>query len=144
MIKRSAVFVLGALLSVGGPHGVRAADLDELSKYLAFIEGFQYLFEFCQAEAKLPSDQISFAAQHIRERRALIFAGLDEAQRDRISADAQPKKKQVLAGVMDYMKKNGHDKPLKEQCKEGFFAGIVESEKKGEVKEVAAIQKAKN
>ena len=144
MIKRSAVVVLGGLLCLCGLQGVRAADFDELSKYLAFIEGFQHMFEFCQAETKLPADQVSFARQHIGERRSLIFAGLDEAQRDRISADAQPKKKQMLAGVMDYMKKNGHEKPLRELCREGFFAGIVESEKNGEAKEVAAIQKAKN
>lgn len=144
MTKRSAVFVLGAVLSLGWPPDVRAANLDELSKYLAFIDGFQHLFEFCQAEAKLPDDEVSYARQHIGERRALIFAGLNEAQRDKISADAQPKKKQMLGGVMEHVKKNQPDKQLKELCKEGFFTGVMESEQRAEAKELAAIRKAKN
>jgi hypothetical protein len=33
---------------------------------------------------------------------------------------------------------------LKELCKQGFFAGVMESEQKSEANEIAAIRKAKN
>jgi len=63
--KRYPVMALAVILRLGWPGEGRAADLDELSKYLAFIEGFQHLFEFCQAEAKLPVTQVKYARDHI-------------------------------------------------------------------------------
>jgi hypothetical protein len=144
MIKHSVMLALGAALSLGWPGGARAANLDELSKYLAFIDGFQHLFEFCQAEAKLPADEVNYARQHIGERRALIFAGLSPAQRDKITTDSQPKKKRMLDGVMGHVRKTTPNTPLKQLCKEGFFAGVIESEKGSEEKERAAIRKAKD
>jgi hypothetical protein len=144
MRKPYAVVALAVILRLGWPGEARAADLDELSKYLAFIEGFQHLFEFCQAEAKLPGAQVKYARDHIGERRALILAGLDEAQRKRISADAQGKKAQMLDGIMQHVAKEQPNKKLKDLCKEGFFEGVMESEQKSEAKEAAAIRKAKN
>ena len=46
----------------------KAVDLDEHSKYLAFIEGFQYFFEFCQAETTLPEPQNLPSASDLRSR----------------------------------------------------------------------------
>ena len=139
-----AVMALAAVLRLGWPAEARAADLDELSKYLAFIEGFQHLFEFCQAEARLPAAQVKYARDHIGERRALIFASLDEAQRKKVSADAQGKKAQMLDGIMQHVAKEQPNKKLKDLCREGFFEGVMESEQKSEAKETAAIRKAKN
>ena len=119
------------------------ANLDELSKYLAFIEGFQHLFEFCQAETRLSEREVTYARSHIGERRALIFAGLNEEQRGKISKDSQPKKVQMVDAVLAHMTKEHPNKPLKELCKEGMFAGIVDSEKKAERKEEDAIRSAK-
>jgi len=144
MRRSHLIVVLAAILRLGWPSEARAADLDELSKYLAFIEGFQHLFEFCQAEAKLPAAQVKYARDHIGERRALILAGLDEAQRRKISADAQGKKAQMLDGIMQHVAKEQPNKKLKDLCKEGFFEGVMESEQKSEAKESAAIRKAKN
>jgi hypothetical protein len=138
----------GAALMLGGiltcPTGAKAVDLDELTKYLAFIEGFQYIFEFCQAEATLSAGQVSFARSHIGERRALIFAGLHEIQRDKIVADMPPKRTLMIKGVLEHVKKDQPGVPLKDLCKRGFFEGVVESEQKSQAKEVAAIRKAKN
>jgi hypothetical protein len=145
MRKSYAVVALVVILRLGWPGEVQAADdLGELSKYLAFIEGFQHLFEFCQAEAKLPIAQVKYARDHIGERRALIFTGLSESQRAKISADAVGKKKQMLEGVMQHVAKEQPNKKLKELCKEGFFEGVMESEQRSEAKETAAISKAKD
>jgi hypothetical protein len=86
------VFALGAPLFIGWPSGVYAANLDELSKYLAFLDGFQHLVEFCPAEAKLPDNEVNYARP----------------------------------------------------CKEDFFSGVVDAEKRADEKELAAIRKAKN
>jgi hypothetical protein len=142
--KSYPVVALAVILRLGWPGEARAADLDELSKYLAFIEGFQHLFEFCQAEARLPSAQIKYGRDHIGERRALIFAGLSESQRAKISADAVGKKKKMLDGIMEHVAKEQPNKKLMDLCKEGFFEGVMESEQKAEAKETAAIRKAKN
>jgi hypothetical protein len=142
--KRYPVMALAVILRLGWAGEGRAADLDELSKYLAFIEGFQHLFEFCQAEAKLPVTQVKYARDHIGDRRALIFAGLTEKERTKISADAAAKKKQMLEGIMQHAAKEQPNKKLKDLCKEGFFEGVMESEQKSEAKETAAIRKAKN
>lgn len=143
MRKSHAVFAFALILRLSSPGEARAADLDELSKYLAFIEGFQHLFEFCQAEAKLPLAQVKYARDHIGERRALIFTGLNEAQRKQISADAQGKKAQMLEGIMQHVAKEQPNQELKDLCKSGFFHGVMESEQKSESKETAAIRKAK-
>ena len=144
MRKSYPVVALALILRLAWPGEARAADLDELSKYLAFIEGFQHLFEFCQAEAKLPVAQVTYARNHIADRRALIFAGLSESQRAKISADAVAKRKQMLEGVMQHVAKEQPNRKLKDLCKEGFFEGVMESEQKSEAKETAAIRKAKN
>ena len=107
MVKRLSALILGTCLCLGVPRGAEAANLGELAKYLAFIEGFQHLFEFCQAEAKLPDEQVTYARQHIGERRALIFAGLNETQRAKITADAPTMKKQML-DAMDKRTKKDH------------------------------------
>lgn len=143
MTKRYAVLLFVAALRLAWPAEARAANLDELAKYLAFVDGFQHLFEFCQAEARLPPAQVKYAREHIGERRALIFASLNEKQRAKISADAVAKKTQMLDGIMAHVKKEQSDRPLKDLCKEGFFEGVMESEQKSEMKEVAAIKKAK-
>jgi hypothetical protein len=143
MAKFSAMIVAAGLFVAGAQSG-RAANLDELSKFLGFIEGFQQLYEFCQAEfPQLPAAQVQYARTHIWERRALIFAGLDEKTRDKITEDAQAKKKQMLAGIMRYIQQNMSNRPLKDLCKEGFFAGVADSEQKSDAKEIAAIQEAK-
>jgi hypothetical protein len=121
----------------------RAADLGELSKYLAFIEGFQHLYEFCQAETPLPAEQVIYARNHIAERRALVFAGLTESQRNQVIADTPAKKKQMLDGVTQAVKKDNPNASLPALCKQGFFEGVIQSERGSEAKEVAAIQKAK-
>jgi len=122
----------------------RAVDLDEHTKYLAFIEGFQYFFEFCQAETTLPEAQVTFARAHIGERRALIFTGLHEIQRNKILADMPAKKALVIKSVMENLKKDPSSAPLPDLCKRGFFEGVMDSEQKSREKEVAAIRKAKN
>jgi hypothetical protein len=137
----AALVFSGALASA--PEA-KAVNLDELSKYLAFIEGFQHIFEYCQAETALPEPQIAYARNHIGERRALIFTGLHEIQRDRITADMPAKKAQMLKGVLEHIKKEQPGVPLKELCKQGFFEGVMESEQKSEANETAAISKAKN
>jgi len=108
----SAALALGGLLATSNAR----ADLDELSKYMAFIEGFQYLFEFCQAEAKLPDKQVSIARGHIGERRALIFSGLTEAQRDNIIADMPAKRTLMIKGVLEHVNKQQPGVPLKHLC----------------------------
>jgi hypothetical protein len=138
----TAAMVLGGAFAAA--PDARAADLDEHSKYLAFIEGFQHFFEFCQAETTLPEAQVTYARNHIGERRALIFAGLHEIQRNKIIADAPAKKEVMVKGVMDNLKKDPASAPLSDLCKRGFFEGVMDSEQKSEAKEVAAIRKAKN
>lgn len=138
----AAVLILGGVIAA--PPKAKAVDLNELTKYLAFIEGFQYIFEYCQAEATLPEKQIAFARTHIGERRALIFAGLHEIQRDKIVADMPPKRAIMIKGVLDSLKKEQPGKALRDLCKQGLFEGVMESEEKSREKEVAAIQKAKN
>jgi hypothetical protein len=138
----AAALVFGGMLS--SATGAKAVDLDELSKYLAFIESFQHFFEYCQAETTLPEAQVSYARNHIGARRALIFAGLHEIQRDKIIADTPAKKALVLKGVMENIKKDASSASLKDLCKQGFFEGVVDSEQKSEAKEAAAIRKAKN
>jgi hypothetical protein len=138
----TAALALGA--TIGFAPQAKAVDLDEHTKYLAFIEGFQYFFEYCQAEATLPEAQVSFARAHIGERRALIFAGLHEIQRNKIMADMPAKKALMIKGVMENLKKEQANAPLNDLCKRGFFEGVVDSEQKSKAKEVAAITKAKN
>lgn len=137
-----------AALVLGGTAAfapqAKAIDLDEHSKYLAFIEGFQYFFEFCQSETTLPDAQVSYARAHIGERRALIFTGLHEIQRNKIIADVPAKRALMIKGVMDNLKQDGGSPPLPDLCKRGFFEGVMDSEQKSEAKEVAAIRKAKN
>jgi hypothetical protein len=135
------MMALGGLLAT---PTARAADLDELTKYLAFIEGFQYFFEFCQAETRLPDAQVTFARAHVGERRALIFAGLSATQRDRIAADMPPKRAQMIKNVLDHFAKDQPGVPLKHLCLAGFFEGVMDSEQKSIAKEVAAIRKAKD
>jgi hypothetical protein len=125
-----------------GGHA-RAADIGELSKYLAFIEGFQHLYEFCQAETQLPAEQVIYAGNHIAERRALVFAGLNEAQRNQVMADSPAKKEQMLDGVTQAIKKDNPKNSLPELYKQGFFEGVIKSERGSEEKELAAIRKAK-
>jgi hypothetical protein len=137
----SAALALGGLLATAPT--AKAADLDELSKYLAFIEGFQYLFEFCQAETKLPDKQISYAWGHIGKRRALIFSGLNEAQRSKIMEDMPAKRGLMIRNVLDHVAKDQPGVPLKHLCLSGFFEGVMDSEQKSEAKEAAAIAKAK-
>jgi hypothetical protein len=142
--KSRPVLALAVTLNLVWPGEGGAADLDELSTYLGFIEGFQHLFEFCQAEAKLPAAQIKYARDHIGDRRALIFAGLSERERAKIAADATAKRKQMLDDVMQHVAKAQPNKKLKDLCEEGFFEGVMESEQKSEAEETAAIRKAKN
>ena len=137
-----AILVLGVILA--SPPSAKAVDLGELTKYLTFIEGFQYFFEFCQAEAALSEKLVASARNHIGERRALIFAGLHEIQRDRIVADMAPKKPQMIKSVLDSTKRDKPGVTLADLCKQGFFEGIMDSEQKSAEKEVAAIRKAKN
>jgi hypothetical protein len=142
-LRAAAVaLALGGLLAAAPT--AKAVDLDELSKYLTFIEGFQYLFEFCQAETKLPEKQITFARGHIGERRALIFAGLSETQRDKIMEDLPAKRASMIKGVLDHVNKDRPGVPLKHLCLSGFFEGVMDSEQKSVAKEVAAIRKAKD
>jgi hypothetical protein len=136
---RLAVLALGAVLA----PPAKAVDIDELANYLAYIESFQYHFEFCQAETKLPEDQVTFAWKHIAERRRLIFSGLDEAQRERVMEEMPAKRKIMITEVLAGMRKDQPDAKLKDLCKEGFFEGIIKSENKSRAKEVAAIRKAK-
>ena len=136
-----AALALGALLA---PSGAKAApNLDELTKYLAFIESFQHFFEFCQAETKLPDSQVSYARAHIGERRALIFAGLNEDQRGKLVAAMPDRKTQMIKGVLETVGKDQPGVPLKHLCLAGFFEGIMDSEQKSSAKEEAAIRKLK-
>ncbi len=137
-----ALMVGGGILA--SPRDAKAVDLNELSKYLAFIEGFQYIFEFCQVETTLPQKQVTFARSHIGERRALIFAGLNETQREKIVADMPTKRAAMIKGMLDQAKKDQPGVPLKDLCKQGIFEGVMESERESAAKETAAIRKAKN
>jgi hypothetical protein len=137
----TAALVLGGALAPSS--SAKAVDLAALSKFLAYIEGFQYVFEICEAETKLPAAQVAYARKHIAERRALIFAGLHEIQRDKVIADMPPKKAAMIKGMMDHIKKEEGGTPLKELCKKGYFEGVVASEQESEAKEVAEIRKAK-
>jgi hypothetical protein len=143
MNKQHALVAFAVIARLLWPADARAADMDELAKYLGFIEGFQHLFEFCQAEAKLSDREIKYSRDHIGERRALIFSGTNEQQRRTIMADAPAKKEQMLQGVTQYMEKEVPNTSMKEMCRQGFFSGVIESEQKADSKEVAAIRKAK-
>jgi hypothetical protein len=145
MMKRMMGAVLGIALWTAWPLAARAAELEELSKYLAFIEGYQHLFEFCQAETQLPAEIVQYSRTHIAERRALIFAGLNEGERRKLMDASVAKKAQVIGGFMQFMRKEQPNRTLPELCKQdGFFAGVVQSETKSEDKESAAIKQAKN
>jgi hypothetical protein len=145
MTKRIMAAVLGLALWTVSPHATRAAELEELSKYLAFIEGYQHLFEFCQAETTLPDEIVQYSRTHIADRRALIFVGLSEGERQKVMDASVAKKAQVIAGFMQFMRKEQPNRTLPELCKQdGFFAGVVQSETKSEDKESAAIKQAKN
>lgn len=137
-----AVLMLGGLLT--SARSAKAADLDELTKYLAFIEGFQYIFEYCQAETALPETQVAFARRHIGERRALIFSGLDEMQREKLITDMPPKRSLMIKAMLDDARRDPSGMPLKDLCKQGLFEGVIDSEQKSAAREVAAIEKAKN
>jgi hypothetical protein len=144
MIKRSIVCFLVATAALAWAAPARAADLDALSKYLGFIESFQRIFEFCQAETKLPDKAIKYARDHIGERRALILSGLNERQRESVYAAAAAMQGKVLDRFMQRLAKDQPDKNLQELCRtDGFFAGVVSTEAKAQDKEVAAIRKAK-
>ena len=143
MIKLGAgcIILASAILNVAP---ARAADLDELTKYLGFIESFQRIFEFCQAETKLPDKAVKYARDHIGERRALILSGLNERQRDRVYTDAEAMRGKVLNQFVRQLDKDQPSKDLPELCRtDGFFAGVIASEAKAQDKEVAAIKKAK-
>jgi hypothetical protein len=143
MIKHVAAFAIATVVGIGPLTKAQSADLDELSKYLGFIEGFQYLFEFCQAETKLPRKEVDYAREHISERRALILSGLTERQRDRVYQDAQATKKIMLDGVMTTIRKDDPNVQLRDLCRNGFFTGVMQSEAAAERNEEAAIRKAK-
>ena len=143
MIKLGAggILLASAILNVAP---ARAADLDELTKYLGFIETFQRIFEFCQAETKLSDKAVKYARDHIGERRALILSGLNERQRDRVYTDAEAMRGKVLDQFVRQLDKDQPSKDLPELCRtDGFFAGVIASEAKAQDKEVAAIKKAK-
>jgi hypothetical protein len=144
MIKHTAALAVAAVLGFGPITAAKSADLDELAKYLGFIEGFQYLFEFCQAETRLPRKEIDYAREHIGERRAMILSGLTEKQRERIYEDAADTKKVMLDGVMKTIRRDDPDVRLRDLCRKGFFTGVIESEQGSERKEEAAIRKAKD
>ena len=140
--------IAGAALALGGLLAVSSAraapNLDELTKYLAFIESFQYFFEFCQAETRLPDAQVTYARNHIGERRALIFSGLNEEQRDKVVAAVPEKRTQMIKGVLATVNKDQPGVPLKHMCLAGFFEGIMDAEQKSAAKEDAAIRKLKD
>jgi hypothetical protein len=143
MIKLGAggILLASAILNVAP---ARAADLDELTKYLGFIESFQRIFEFCQAETKLSDKAVKYARDHIGERRALILSGLNERQRDRVYTDAEAMRGKVLDQFVRQLDKDQPSKDLPELCRtDGFFAGVIASEAKAQDKEVAAVKKAK-
>ena len=143
MVRPLSALALGFGFCLAAPTVAGAAKLGELSKYLAFVEGFQHLFEFCQAETALPDEQVTYARRHIGERRAFIFAGLDEKQRARISADSPAKKKIMLDGVAEHIKQEHPGKSLKDLCREGYFEGIMAAEQESDDEERAAIRRAK-
>ena len=136
-----AALALAALLASAGAKA--APNLDELTRYLAFIESFQYFFEYCQAETKLPDSQVNFARAHIGERRALIFAGLNEDQRGKLITAMPDKKAQMIKGVLETVGKDQPGVPLKHLCLAGFFEGIMDSEQKSSAREETAIRKLK-
>jgi hypothetical protein len=138
----AAVLALAGLLPASGAKAT--PNLDELARYLAFIESFQYFFEFCQAETRLPDNQVTFARTHIGERRALIFAGLNEEQRATLVAGMPDKRTQMIKSVLETVGKDQPGVPLKHLCLAGFFEGIMDSEQKSGAKERAAIQKLKD
>jgi len=145
MIKRGAAccfLVATATLLHVAP--ARAVDLAALAKYLGFIESFQRIFEFCQAETKLSEKAINYARDHIGERRALILSGLNERQRERVYTDAEAMRGKVLDQFARQLDRDQPSKDLPKLCRtDGFFAGVVASEAKAQDKEVAAIRKAK-
>jgi hypothetical protein len=144
MIKRGTACILLASAILQNAAPARAVDLDELTKYLGFIESFQRIFEFCQAETKLSDKATKYARDHIGERRALILSGLNERQRDRVYADAEAMRGKVLDRFVQQLDKDQPSKDLSELCRtDGFFAGVLSSEAKAQDKEVAAIRKAK-
>jgi hypothetical protein len=144
MIKRGAACISVATATLLNVAAAPAADLGALSKYLGFIESFQRIFEFCQAETKLPDKAIKYARDHIGERRALILSGLNERQRERVYADAQAMRGKVLDQFIQQLIKSQPSKDLPELCRtDGFFAGVIASEAKAQDKEVAAIRKAR-
>jgi len=122
----------------------QAADLDALAKYFGFIESFQRIFEFCEAETKLSDKVVKFARDHIGERRALILSGLNERQRERVYAQAERMRGRVLDQFTRQLVKDRRSKDLVELCRtDGFFAGVIASEVRAQDKEIAAIKKAK-
>ena len=82
------------------PGAARSADLEALTKYFAFIEAFRHFFEYRQAEAQLPEFRVQYARSHIGDRRAVIFAGLNEAERKKISDDSVAKKWEMVENVL--------------------------------------------
>src|SRR6202521_1091586 len=125
MIKLGAGCILLASAILNVAPG-RAADLDELSKYLGFIESFQRIFEFCQAETKLSDKAVKYARDHIGERRALILSDLNERQRETVYADAEAMRARVLDRFVQQLVKDQPSKDLQELCRtDGFFAGVV-------------------
>ena len=144
MIKRGAACMLMATATLLHVAPARAADLGALAKYLGFIDSFQRIFEFCQAETKLSDKAIKYARDHIGERRALILSGLNERQRARVYADAEAMRGKVLDQFVRQLDKDQPSTDLPKLCRtDGFFAGVIASEAKAQDKEVAAIRKAK-
>ena len=143
MNRNLAVALMAIVMQFAAPATARAADIDAHTKYLAFIEAFQYFFEYCQAETQLPEAQVRYARDHIGERRALIFTGLNEGERKKIAEEAGAKKWEMVEYVLSYVRKNKLDMPLGDMCRQGFFEGIMDSERRDEEKEVDAIRKAK-
>ena len=144
MIKGAALCILAATATVLNVASAQAADLGTLSKYLAYIESFQRIFEFCQAETKLQEKAVKYAREHIGERRALILSGLNQRQREKVYAEGEATRGKVLDHFIEHLE-DRPNKGLAELCRtDGFFAGIVASETKAQDQEIAAIKKAKS
>jgi hypothetical protein len=144
MTRRGAAAMLMATTTLLNAAPAQAVDLDALAKYLGFIESFQHIFEFCQAETKLSDKAIKYARDHIGERRALILSGLNERQRERVYTDAEAMRGKVFDQFVLQLDKDQPSKDLPKLCRtDGFFAGVIASEARAQDKEVAAIRKAK-
>src|ERR1700674_2278868 len=126
MIRPNAACILIATATFLNVAPARATYLDELAKYLGFIESFQRIFEFCQAETKLSDKSVKYARDHIGERRAWILSDLNERQHKKVYADAEAMRARVLDRFVQQLVKDQPSKDLQELCRtDGFFAGVV-------------------